>query len=538
MRHILILPFLIAALLHLENTNAQNYVDAWTTDSSGTVNALRFNSQGHLLAVLSTSQASSFNGSALPYPGHRHLISMTSTGIVDWVQPLGSYYFGIETEVVLDGYDNIYFAGVYDGSASHVGDTSFTSNTANNFISKFSSNGDLLWVKTFGSGLVIRSIDRATNGDLIVGGSTRMGFTPVIGGDTIAVFGNLGTDIILVKFDANGDPLWYDQSGGPGFYTDHCREVVFDSNDNVVMTGWFRSDSQFDTIFMPDQTSTNFNGFVASYSPTGHAQWVTRLGYEPSGISADALGNTYIVGLSYYLSDSALISGSPNALHYLAKVSGSGDIIWIVKPNDTNWGNATDVSTDASGNSWVVGFHRDSLSIGPFNKAASGLNSLMVYKADPNGTIEWMDLQGSSGTQSDFRPAAIAHNDGCGLMVSGYYNLSSGWSEGSATLPATISTAPFLISMDDCGLTTLIQENPSVGEILLYPNPAVNVLHVQGVDGSAQISILDLLGRPIAVQIHCTSGSWEVNVSNLPSGSYIIRVQTNTGPLARLFQVQ
>ncbi len=536
MRLKILFPFFVATLFHVKHAQAQDYLDAWAGGSSGVMDAIEINNQGHIVSLLRSSQATSFNGYTLPYLGHRYLISMTATGSVDWAQPVGALS-SMTTSFVQDENDNIYFAGIFNATGHQIGDTVLIGTTSSTFISKFSPAGELLWLKPVGSGLLIRSIDRAPNGDLILGGITN-GPTSVIGGDTIEVFGNQSSDIMLVKLDADGDLLWYDRSGGPGPYSDHCTNVVFDANDNIIMTGWFRSDAYFDTIFMPDLNGSNNNGFVASYSPSGDAQWVSRLGYEPSGLGADSLGNLYAAGFTYSLSEGPLISGSPNAQHYLAKLNGSGTIEWIVKPNDTNYGQPMDVSTDAAGNCWVVGHHHDSLSLGPFTKTAPGNSSLMVYKADANGTIEWMDLQGSTGSVTAFKPYAVAHNDECGLVISGSYNNSSPWTHGTTTLPPTTSSAPFIISMDDCGLTTTIQGNQSVEEVLLYPNPATNVLHVKGVDGGTQISIMDLLGRPVPVEIRRMSDSWELNVSNVLAGSYILRVQNDAGAVARKFQVQ
>src|SRR6187549_3421133 len=108
------------------------------------------------------------------------------------------------------------------------------------------------------------------------------------------------------------------------------------------MTGYFRSDSWFDTIMMPDLHSENNNGFVSKYSSAGQAQWVEPMGYGPYGIDTDSSGNAYVTGYHYgmYGYDSLLVSGIANSHHYLAKFDGVGNIDWILTPNDPTWGSA------------------------------------------------------------------------------------------------------------------------------------------------------------------------------------------------------
>jgi len=535
----------VAALLfaHLMPGYAQTYDQGWTASSTGSeqVSAVKINSQGHILAVTVFQQDAAFNGEALPYPAHIYLSSISPQGEVEWSRPAGAHVWNFNFErtgLVLDEDDNIYIAAPY-GTDTHVGDTTLTGPAGiNTFIAKFAPTGELLWAKPVAAGLFTRGMDRAPNGDMALAGITQ-GLEMVIGSDTVEVLGNQSTDMVLVKLDAQGEVLWYDRSGGPGWYSDNCMDVAFDANGNIIMTGHIRSDSWFDGIFLEDAMTGNVNGFVAGYSPDGVAQWVTRLGYEPQGIAADAFGNTYAVGYHDLWNSALLVTGVAGADHYLARLDGSGNIQWVVQPGDQNFGFAYDVVTDDAGDPWVVGHHRDSLVLGPFTEVAPGLNSLMAYKADANGNVEWMDLQCSPGTTSDFRGIAIAHDDSCGLVIAGSYNISDPWSQGTATLQATTSTDAFILSMADCSIALTVAGDRSHPDVLLFPSPASELVHVTcPATPDALVRVTDMLGRPMPVGIVRAHKEWTVDVRQLSVGQYVLHLRTKDKTTATVFQIE
>ncbi len=64
-------------------------------------------------------------------------------------------------------------------------------------------------------------------------------------------------------------------------------------------------------------------------------------------------------------------------------------------------------------------------------------------------------------------------------------------------------------------------------EVLVYPNPAVNVLNIESNEQVENIAIVALDGRVVLEAENTTS----VDVSNLNSGKYIYRVRTSSGAI-------
>jgi hypothetical protein len=538
--------FLTTLLLTASVTvRAQIYEAAWTAsgDTADQVSAVAINSEGDILAAFVFADDGVFNGNTLPYPGHIYLACI-SPDSVEWIAPAGISMEGYNEEpfeIVLDEADNIYLAGHF-GTNTHVGDTTLNASTIyNTFVAKFSPQGDVLWAKPAAWGMVAVSIDRSISGELVVGGSTY-GPNTVVGSDTLALLGDQGQDILLLKFNADGDLLWYDRSGGPGWYEDMCADAAFDPNGEIFMCGYFRSDANFDTIAIPDQFSVQTrNGFVAKYNAAGEALWVERMSHDPERLGTDASGNVYVVGTgSLWPYDSLLISGVPYAHHYLSKFNGAGDIEWIVAPNDGNFGFPRDVYTHADGRSWVVGHHQDSLSIGPYGNAAPGLNGLMIYEVDTDGNVLWMELEGNAGTTSDFRGYSIAHDNDCGLVIGGSYKMSEPWYEGGAMLPATSSTNSCVLRLDDCSIAMSDNDRVQHADLFLYPNPTEDVVHVRtSVEVPRSIQVVDAAGRFMPLQAEQEGPfTWELNMMDLPAGCYLVRIDAGTTVTSRIVLVQ
>lgn len=529
MRHLSILLF-TTVLMKVAPVHAQSFLQAWsaTGNAADGVTALNVNSQGDAIAAVIFGDVAVVNGDTLPYPGHVYLTRLSQDS-VEWIVPAGISMNPYEVEpfdLVLDENDDIYLAG-HLGPNTHVGDTLLNEpDIHNTFVAKFTSQGDLVWAKPAAMGVVAVGIDRDASGALIVGGATY-GPQAVIGADTVPILGNQGGDIIMIKLDANGDLLWYDRSGGPGWYPDFCGDVAFDPAGDIFLTGYYRSESWFDTIPMVPLFPSNPHGFVAKYSSVGHAQWVIQLAYSPHSIATDAAGNAYVAGQTPLLvEDSSIVSGYAYAEHYLAKTDGMGNIQWVLLPNTNSFGTAWNSCTRADGTTYVVGLHRDSLSIGPFTTLAPGLNALMVYRADSDGTVEWMALEGNTGTTSDFRGRAVAYDDDCGLVIGGTFRFSDPWSSGTAALPAAASSDAFVLFLDACDLATEVPVIAPSG-LRLHPNPATERI-ILSQEGGRAILIRDAAGR-VVQQIPVTGAAQHIDVSSFARGCYIVEVVLANG---------
>ena len=83
---------------------------------------------------------------------------------------------------------------------------------------------------------------------------------------------------------------------------------------------------------------------------------------------------------------------------------------------------------------------------------------------------------------------------------------------------------------------TEVLGNEMPTEIAVYPNPAISYVMVDVLNGSkvGTISIYNMIGSLMKV-VEINGFEKEVNISDLPSGSYIISVEDEKGPVVKQF---
>ncbi|MEX6626521.1 hypothetical protein [Tenacibaculum salmonis] len=131
-----------------------------------------------------------------------------------------------------------------DGNFIIIGDTrSDDKDVTNNggadlWVIKIDTNGKLIWQKNYGGASfdVGRSINKTTNGDFLIAGSSRSTDNEII---------NKGqNDAWLIKIDKNGKQLWQKTIGGTA--VDFCYDAIELSNGNIIAVG--ESNSNTDDI--------------------------------------------------------------------------------------------------------------------------------------------------------------------------------------------------------------------------------------------------------------------------------------------------
>jgi len=161
------------------------------------------------------------------------------------------------------------------------------------FLAKFDPNGNHVWSKrlgdagdSLGAGA---SIDSAGNVVLVGSGKGTLD----LGGGPLTTAGN--EDIILAKFDPNGNHLWSKLLGGANY--DYARGMAIDSAGNVVLTGDFSMPVDFGGGPL---TPTDQEIFVAKFDPSGNHLSSASFGgesYQGGGaLAIDSAGSMVVTG--------------------------------------------------------------------------------------------------------------------------------------------------------------------------------------------------------------------------------------------------
>jgi hypothetical protein len=74
-------------------------------------------------------------------------------------------------------------------------------------------------------------------------------------------------------------------------------------------------------------------------------------------------------------------------------------------------------------------------------------------------------------------------------------------------------------------------EQQSADNAGIYPNPATNGFYIRGLEASSLVRVLDLNGKTVLTQ-NVTTNTY-VSIDALPSGLYVVKINTSTGTLVR-----
>ena len=262
--------------------------------------------------------------------------------VLDWA----TYYFGRNStikDIEIDNNGDVIVAGNIEGKANvpyNLAEpfnyySSFTTPNAHQqnigtnfgkvFIAKFSSTGSLVWATYFGGENCdyITELEIDENNIIFISGTTRSTTGIATNGAYITDF-NLISSIqnpktigFLAKFSNSGQLNWCT-------YTPECRMFLKNSNE-IYLVGETKLDNNISTtnaynpdfyIYDNNSVSNNRNGFIMKFDGSGNKIAGTYCGPTANikDLSTDSSGNVYIVGSVMDVSNSLSYNfTTPNA---------------------------------------------------------------------------------------------------------------------------------------------------------------------------------------------------------------------------------
>ncbi|MDQ3022710.1 MAG: SBBP repeat-containing protein [Bacteroidota bacterium] len=234
--------------------------------------------------------------------------------------------------IAIDNSSNAYVTGTEEGS----GDFSYYTTV------KYNSSGVQQWVKKFNG---------AGNGNDKASAIAVDALSNVYVTGSSLGSGTADYDFATIKYNSNGDILWWDDYNGTQNDDDEAKFIAVDVSGNVYVTGISEGTGTFDDYL------------TIKYNLSGIQEWESRYNgslnsYDvPKAQAIDGSGNVYITGYSYdnYRVDYATI-----------KYNAGGVQQWIQSYNGpgNNLDVAFSIALDGSGNVFVTGGSQSSNTIG------------------------------------------------------------------------------------------------------------------------------------------------------------------------------
>ncbi len=76
----------------------------------------------------------------------------------------------------------------------------------------------------------------------------------------------------------------------------------------------------------------------------------------------------------------------------------------------------------------------------------------------------------------------------------------------------------------------------TLNSLSIYPNPAQNVLHIQGLSSNAKLTVVDFNGSiAVSYELRAVSGVYNLNIASLHAGNYLLKIETNGEVVTKQF---
>jgi PKD repeat protein len=320
------------------------------------------------------------------------------------------------------------------------------------------------------------------------------------------------------------------------------HQWIDSSNQNVLCTDTYTSTVTATTPPPPPNVITGqviWDSLNPSVSNASFRVWL--IVHDSSANTLTAIDSLVISGftattyafnnhpMGVYYTKAALLNGSPTTLNLIPTYHDSS-VYWNNASQIFHSGGTTSgkhiymqTGTPVPGPGFIGG----NISAGANKGTGAGVPNLLVMLRDDNGNVVRFTYTDANGDYT------------FGGISSGMYDVYPE-AMNYATTPAPVSLivpnivenainfkqTPTEIKPISQGIST----TPETKQFSIYPNPARDVVNItSSVNGSSTVMIMDLAGRTVASTTLNASGNTSMNISQLNSGVYFIRIASENG---------
>jgi gliding motility-associated-like protein len=404
-------------------------VESMTTDGSGNVYTA-----GQFDGTVDFDPRSGVFNLTSAGNGDAFVSKLSSDGNLSWAFRLGGSGNEGASQIEVDGLGNIYVTGVINlasGSVDFDPGAGISLFGPGAYISKFDTNGNLLWVRPLSVNVTAIEVDGAN--DVYIGGS----FSSTVDFDPGASVFNLtsagSSDIFALKLTSAGNFAWAKRIGGT--QSDLIRSLAIDATGNLCATGVFALTVDFD----PDTGTANLTAtgtsdiFILKLDNTGNYVWARRIGSASGegvgGVATDAASNVLITGSYNGTLDFdpgagvANLSAVASLDAFVLKLNSAGNYVWAKSVGGSGSDYGFSITTDASGDVYYTGEYESTVDFDPgsgtFNITTGNYDQTFVSKLDGSGNFLWALGSQPIGTAYAYSPeiSLLPSND---IIVAGY----------------------------------------------------------------------------------------------------------------------
>ena len=397
-----------------------------------------------------------------------------------WAKRIGSSGFNRANSIDIDANGNLYITGYFAGTVDFNPGLGVNNLTATGFrdifISKFNNTGAFVWAKQISTDWGATSLDIQVdnNGNIYTTGifNSETDLDPGPGifnlpfypsytyinpsnPQTTSYFFMYST--YLSKLDSTGNFVWAKRlCGSPN---NDCFSLDIDNSGNVYVAGEFCSGYGDGLGFTPNYIVplTKRDAYVARFDPDGNLSWAYHFGDESQTksncVKIDNQQNVFIVGSISGTTDINTGTGINNISTngssdiFIAKLSGTGNLIWMKNIGAGFEDASYCLDIDVSGDLYLTGYFMGTVDFDPGPDlsylTSNGNKDMFINKLDPLGNYIWAIKIGGTSNELGY---CVKLDDDENIIVLGQNSGNFDFNPGSG-LNAINTTGSFIVKL-------------------------------------------------------------------------------------------
>lgn len=354
-------------------------------------------------------------------------------------------------------------------------------------------------------------------------------------------------DAFLVEMNDTGAFTW--KATAMGHFIDRGTALDIYRDSIYIMGGTFQ-----DTCWTRDSTVyhvTNYEDdvFVVAWDSAHNFRWSVAAGGPGkdhlAALQVNTLGEIYICGRydTSFTFGATTLPGLGGLDGFLAKLSSTGNLIWIKSLGGKGYDAALDLSLSANGDVIVTGYFQGEAAFGGLELVASDSldQDAFVAKFDANGNALWAKRLGGLSIDKGTSVEVDANDY---IWVQGAF-AGTAWF-GQQKLVSNGGEDLFLVRMaSDGSVGSPEAQATEIDRLRAWPNPTASRLHI-GFElrrnAAVRLSVLDLQGRVVAMpldgaRLGAGQHTEQLDCSAWPAGLYFYQVEVDGRSVVGKFAV-
>ncbi len=462
----------------------------------------------------------------------------SSDGELVWAKSYGSNDEDVALGVGVDALGNCYLGGYFIGTFTCQGQSLSSYGMWDVYVIKLDSQGNLVWMRTFGGPLNDIGYGLCVNpeGQVFVAGwfADTIKFSS---SESLSSYG--GSDVFCCSYSSDGDFLWARGAGTAG--VDYGYEIACDNNGNSYVTGVASPGSQFGNF-----TLSTGGMFVAKYNSLGQEQWLASSINTP--VINIAVQNA--VSPSQFGMVAGRIAGSGSIGNFpFSTCEGTDDAYWAVFDANTGaWtdfefygGNLADKGKDADCEfvPAYVANYEGQVSFAGIPWTSSGESDVILAY----GNLNNLQFTSAGGTNIEISTCVKALSNGLIAVAGWHFGLSQ---FGSHFIDSgNVSDQNAFLAVFNPASDLEDQFLPLCQELKVNPNPfkEKTTITCDHAYGTEQLDVYNLKGQKLTSLVgnrlgdNILSYNWDGRCSNgkpVSAGIYLIKAGSRIGKVLKL----